>query len=176
MVDFSNPYVEMTTAVVVEDHLRDSFKRWRTINREHNIRLGLVGEITEKDIKSYLPNTDIVVMKSYNEFFTNNPNNVDAIVISAEAGSAWTILHPAYSVVVPEPHIKSYAALAMPLGNSDFEDFVNDWLQMKKTRGIIDKLYGKWILGKKSEQKKARWSIVRDVLHWVDDQEGSETK
>ena len=176
MVNFSNPYVEMTTAVVVEDHLRDSFKRWRTINREHNIRLGLVGEITAKDIKSYLPNTDIVVMKSYNEFFTNNPNNVDAIVISAEAGSAWTILHPAYSVVVPEPHIKSYAALAMPLGNSDFEDFVNDWLQMKKTRGIIDKLYGKWILGKKSEQKKARWSIVRDVLHWVDDQEGSETK
>jgi ABC-type amino acid transport substrate-binding protein len=35
----------------------------------------------------------------------------------------------------------------MLLGTSDFEDFVNDWLQMKKTSGIIDKLYNKWILG-----------------------------
>ena len=81
--------------------------------------------------------------------------SVDAIVISAEAGSAWTILHPAYSVVVPEPHIKAHAALAMPLDDSDFEDFVNDWLEMKKTSGIIDKLYEKWILGKKVEKKSS---------------------
>jgi hypothetical protein len=33
------------------------------------------------------------------------------------------------------------------------ENFVNDWLQLKKTRGIIDNLYDKWILGKEAAQK-----------------------
>jgi len=164
MVNFSNPYIDMITAVVVKDHRRHKFKRWRLIDKELNIRLGVVGKGRVIDTKPYLPNTDIVLMKSYSEFFTNNPNNIDAIVISAEAGSAWTILHPAYSVVVPEPYIKAHAALAMPLGGTDFERFVNDWLQIKKTSGIIDNLYEKWILGKKLEQKKPRWSIGRDVF------------
>ena len=163
-VNFSNSYIDMTTAVVVKDHRRHEFKKWRLIDKALNIRLGVVGKGRARDTKPYFPNTDIVLMKSYSEFFTNNPNNVDAIVISAEAGSAWTILHPAYSVVVPEPHIKAHAALAMPLDGSDFEDFVNDWLEIKKTSGIIDKLYEKWILGKKVEKKKQRWSIGRDVF------------
>ena len=41
---------------------------------------------------------------------------------------------------------------------------VDDWLQLKKTSGFIDKLYDKWILGKGAEQKKPRWSIGRNVL------------
>jgi ABC-type amino acid transport substrate-binding protein len=78
--------------------------------------------------------------------------------------------------VVPEPHVKAHAGLAMALGDSDFGDFVDDWLELKKTSGLISKLYDKWILGKSEDQKKPRWSIIRDVLHWVDGQEKSETK
>jgi hypothetical protein len=35
---------------------------------------------------------------------------------------------------------------------------------MNQTNGIIDKLYNKWILGTKVEQKKGRWSIGRDLF------------
>jgi Na+/H+-dicarboxylate symporter len=161
---FSNPYINMTTAVVVDDHRRKEFKSWRLIDKEHIIRLGVVGERRAKGVKRYLPNSEIVLLETYSEFFKDNPKDVDALVISAEAGSAWTILYPAYSVVVPEPHLKSNAALAIPLGDSDFGGFVNNWLQMKQTSGIIDKLYNKWILGTKVEQKKGRWSIGRDLF------------
>ena len=162
--NFSNPYMNITTALVVKDYQRDKFKSWRMIDKERINRLGVVGEGRVKRVKSFLTNTDIVMMESFSEFFTDNPKEVDAIVISAEAGSAWTILYPSYSVVVPEPHIKANVALAMPLGLSDFEGFVNDWLEMEKTRGIINKFYDKWILGKKVETKKPRWSIGRDVF------------
>jgi Na+/H+-dicarboxylate symporter len=164
VVNFSNPYLDLTTAVVVKDHRRHQFKSWRWIDKKLNIRFGVVGKGRAIGLQLYFPNSDIVLMKSYSEFFTGNPNNVDAIVISAEAGSAWTILYPAYSVVVPEPHIKAQAAFAMPLDDSDFEDFINDWLHMKKSHGIIDNLYKKWILGKKVEKKRQRWSIGRDVF------------
>ena len=162
--NFSNPYMNMTTAVVVEDYRRNEFKSWRLIDNKHNTRVGVVGEKRAKNVKRYLPNTEIVLLETYREFFTNNPKGVDTLVISAEAGSAWTILYPVYSVVVPEPHLKANAAFAMPLATLDFEDFVNDWLQMGQTSGIIDKLYNKWILGVKVEQKKARWSIGRDLF------------
>jgi ABC-type amino acid transport substrate-binding protein len=104
------------------------------------------------------------LLNTYGEFFTNNADRVDAVVISAEAGSAWTILYPDYSVVVPEPHIKSHAAIAILLDDPVFEDYINDWLQLKKTSGRIDELYQKWILGKKSEDQKQRWSIGRNVF------------
>nr|NIS54148.1 amino acid ABC transporter substrate-binding protein [Phycisphaerae bacterium] len=136
MVNFSNPYMSMTTAVVVKDHRRNKFKSWRAIDKEPNTRIGVVGKSRAKDVKRYLPNTDLVLLETYSDFFTDNPKEVDALVISAEAGSAWTILYPAYSVVVPEPHLKANAALAAPLVTSDFEAFLNDWLQMKQPRGI----------------------------------------
>lgn len=165
-VNFSNPYIDLTAAVVVEDYRRHEFKSWREIGKEHHIRLGVVGKNMAKDVQGYLPNTNIVLMKSTGEFFKDNPENLDAIITTAEAGSAWTILYPAYSVVVPKPYLKAHAAFAMPSSDTDFENFVNDWLQMEKTRGVIDNLYDKWILGKEKEQKKLRWSIGRDVFGW----------
>ena len=162
--NFSDPYMNMTAAVVVEDYRRHEFKNWRSIDEKLNIRLGVIGEKRAEAVKRILPNTDVVLLETYREFFTENPKGVHALVISAEAGSAWTIIYPSYSVVVPEPHIKAHAGLVMPLGDSDFGDFVDDWLKVKKTSGFIDKLYDKWILGKSEEQKKLRWSIGRDVL------------
>jgi ABC-type amino acid transport substrate-binding protein len=174
--NFSEPYMNITRSVVVEDYRRHKFKTWHSIDEKLTTSLGVVGENRAEDIKRSLPNTDIVILETYREFFTDNPKEVGGLIISAEAGSAWTIIYPSYSVVVPEPHIKAHAGLAMPLGDSDFGDFVDDWLELKKTSGLINTLYDKWILGKSEEQKKPRWSIIGDVLHWVDGQEKSKTK
>jgi len=162
--NFSEPYMSITNALVVEDYRRHKLKTWRSVDEKRIIRLGVVGEGRVKNVKHSLPNADIVLLETYREFFTDNPKGVHALVISAEAGSAWTIIYPSYSVVVPEPHIKAHAGLAMPLGDSDFGDFVDDWLKLKKTSGFINTLYDKWILGKSGEQKKPRWSIGRDVF------------
>jgi len=169
-VNFSVPYINITRAVVVEDYRRHEFKRWRTIDDEHLVRLGVVGELRTVNVKSDLPNTDIVSLDSYREFFTVNPKGVDALVISAEAGSAWTIVYPSYTVVVPEPYKKAHAGLVMPLGDSVFGNYVDDWLELKKTSGFIDRLYDKWILGKSSKDEKPRWSVMRNVLHWGEEQ------
>jgi Na+/H+-dicarboxylate symporter/ABC-type amino acid transport substrate-binding protein len=162
--DFSNPYIDMNTALVAKDHLRNKLKSWRFIDEKLNIRLGVVGERRAKNVKQYLMNTEIVVLETYSEFFTDNPKEVDALVISAEAGSAWTILYPSFSVVLPEPHQKAYAAFATPMAPSNLEGFLNDWLQMKQKSGHIDKLYNKWILGEEVEQKQGRWSMGRDLF------------
>ena len=100
--------------MVIEDYRRHKFKTWREIDEKLITRLGVVGEKRAKDVKRALPNTDVEPLETYREFFTDNPKGVGALVISAEAGSAWTIIYPSFSVVVPKPHIKAHAGLAMP--------------------------------------------------------------
>jgi hypothetical protein len=47
-------------------------------------------------------------------------------------------------------------------------DFVNTWLELKQADNTIDELFEHWILGKAAERKEPRWSVVRDVLGWMD--------
>jgi Na+/H+-dicarboxylate symporter/ABC-type amino acid transport substrate-binding protein len=162
--NFSNPYISLTGAVVVEDHRRYEFDSWYKIDEELITRLGVVGKESADHVKSKLPNTDVVLLETYSDFFNVNEKSLDGLVISAEAGSAWTILYPAYSVVVPEPQGKRYAALAIPFGNLQFENYINDWLKMKQASGVIDSLYSKWILGQEAKQKQVRWSLGRNVF------------
>jgi hypothetical protein len=42
------------------------------------------------------------------------------------------------------------------------------WVELKRRDRTIDALYGHWILGKQAVKRQPRWSIMRNMLHWVD--------
>ena len=95
--------------------------------------------------------------------------SADAVVMPAERGSVLSLLHPKYTVVVPAPGIVKIP-LAYPVTRRDheFAAFLNTWIELKRRDGTIDALYSHWILGKQASKRKPRWSIMRDVLGWVD--------
>ena len=94
---------------------------------------------------------------------------MDAVLFTAERGSVWTILHPQFAVVVPGPGTVG-VPLAYPVARHDMEmaSFVSTWINLKKNDGTIDGLFDYWIMGKNAGPSGQRWSIIRDVLHWVD--------
>jgi proton glutamate symport protein len=89
--------------------------------------------------------------------------------LPAERGSAWTLMYPRFSVVVPEP-ATIRIPLAYPLGRDDraFETFINTWIELKRKDRTIADAYEHWILGRSAERPTRRWSIIRDVFHWVE--------
>jgi ABC-type amino acid transport substrate-binding protein len=93
---------------------------------------------------------------------------MDALVIHAESGAAWTLLYPDYSVVNPLQHRDS-APLSMAVGGFDLvlEETLNTWITLQKMNGTMDRLFDHWIQGKEFGSHKPRWCILRDVLHWV---------
>jgi ABC-type amino acid transport substrate-binding protein len=109
-----------------------------------------------------------VTLNSVTEFFEQWGDKLDAFVFSAEAGSAWSLLHPAYTVAIPQPDVLT-APLAYPLarGDQEFAAFLNLWIELKKQDKTIPALYDYWILGKNAVPRERRWSLVRNVLHWV---------
>ncbi|MEO2175620.1 MAG: hypothetical protein ABGY96_16130 [bacterium] len=54
------------------------------------------------------------------------------------------------------------------MADPEWERFVSTWLVLKKKDGTVDRLYSHWILGGGALTKEPQWSIIRDVLHWVD--------
>ena len=58
--------------------------------------------------------------------------------------------------------------LAIAKGDYIFLEYLNHWLTLQKTSGAVAKQFDYWILGKTARRKTPRWSIIRNVLHWVD--------
>ncbi|MBW2552497.1 MAG: sodium:dicarboxylate symporter, partial [Deltaproteobacteria bacterium] len=84
-------------------------------------------------------------------------------------GSAWTLAYPQYSVVVPQPDVvRVPVAFPMRAGDERLRQFVNHWIEIRRRNGTLDRLYEHWILGRSPEADSRRWSVLRDVLHWVD--------
>ena len=80
-----------------------------------------------------------------------------------------TLLHPNFQVVLPRPSaVRQPLAFAVARSNEEFSQFLSQWIVLKKRGGDIDELFNHWILGRGAKSQRPRWSVIRDVLHWVD--------
>jgi hypothetical protein len=86
----------------------------------------------------------------------------------AELGAVWTLLYPQFSLVSPTPVLFVDVGYAVARGEVDLANYFNAWLAGAKNQGIIDALYRYWMLGQVDKTQPPRWSIIRDVLHWIE--------
>ena len=94
---------------------------------------------------------------------------VGLFLVPAENGAAWTLLHPEYTVVVPQPSpVKIPSAFGLALDAGDLTGAVNEWVVFATNEGMIQRAYDYWILGQGAEDKQPRWSILRNVLGLLD--------
>ena len=168
---YSQPYLDETLAFVVKDHLREDFSSWARIRRLGTYRVVApnvpyyLAAIRERAPSLQLEVTDdIQTLERGIERGTT-----DALMLPAERGSVMTLLYPQYSVVVPDTDVVKIP-LAYPLArhDQDWAHFINTWIELKRRDGTIDALYRHWILGENAVPHRPRWSVIRDVLHWVE--------
>ena len=165
----SNSYLDETLAFVVPDSARDQFTTWQVIRSRPSITIAVpdVPYYVEK-VRSLVPNATIRPVDDVTTVLESPSTDVDGVALPAERGSAWTLIYPAYSVVVPEPGAVK-VPLAYPIARQDrrFGEFVNTWIELKRKDGTLDELFRYWILGQDRGGRRPRWSIIRNVLHWV---------
>jgi ABC-type amino acid transport substrate-binding protein len=165
---FSIPYMNTTMALVVPDHQRERFATIDSIQAQAGLVVAALGlPYYLSVIERHFPGIDMVAISSPRKFFTAPPGTFDALLYSAEGGSAWTLVYPSFSVVVPKPsHGAASLALALPLDAPQLKAYVDTWLQLKRQEGFIDELSEYWIQGQGAKRREPRWSIMRDVLGW----------
>ena len=167
---FSRPHLQSTLGLVVPDHTRSRFDTNEELKALENVRLAAINlPYYSRFVKRHLPNVEIEPLDSAREFFKAEDGRFDALLYSAEAGSAWTLVYPRFSVVVPKPRtVTAPMALGLPLQAPGLYTFVDTWLQLQLQSGVIERLHSYWILGEGATPEEPRWSVIRNVLGWVD--------
>lgn len=170
-MNLSAPYLTDTIAFIVKDHRRHEFN---SLEARAQLKSPVIGDFVHIQdyasfVQKYFPKAEIVPIDNINEFFNNEAGNVDAIMSTAQRGASYSLLHPDFTVVLPQPELIS-VPIAYPLSYQNLvsSSFINTWISLKKLDGTIDTLYDYWILGKNAAPGRPRWSIIRDVLHWVE--------
>ena len=128
-----------------------------------------------KGLKKLYPNAEVVMLDTPIDFFEKNIPDLDAMLSTAEGGSAWTLLYPKYHAVVikPETH-KIPLAYPIAAGDRVLADIINKWIYLAKDSPSFKRKYDYWIMGVGAEEEKPRWSIMRNVLGWGLDKEEKE--
>jgi ABC-type amino acid transport substrate-binding protein len=115
-----------------------------------------------------IPYAKIVRLDRYEAFLDGRMPEICALFTTAETGSALTLLHPSYSVVIPADLKITIPCVFVLSGNdAPTKQFLNDWIILRQKNGILDRLYDHWILGKTAERHGPHWSVLRNVLGWV---------
>jgi Na+/H+-dicarboxylate symporter len=169
--DFSASPMDLTLGFLVPDYRRKEFSSLQSVRRIPDLKLGVVQSDTalHRLIEASFPRVDIVSVQSPRKFLEGNHPDLDAIAYSVEGGSAWSLLYPAYAVSVPQPlMIKLSAGYPLPKHDEEWNRFVSEWVRVKQKEGTISALFNHWIMGTGANDETPRWSIIRNVLHWVE--------
>ena len=104
---------------------------------------------------------------SQEDFFEENFPNLDAFIMSAEEGSAWTLLYPSFTTVVPKPDIiKVPVGYPITGGDQELADLISNWITLVKGGREFRDRFDYWIKGEGAEPREPRWSIVRNIFGW----------
>jgi ABC-type amino acid transport substrate-binding protein len=169
VMQLSTPYLDETVAFVVRDADRRRFETWDSIRATEGLTLAIPNVPYYVDmLRARLPRARLETAVTIESLFGSGELRADAIALPAERGSAWTLRYPQLSVVIPTPGlVKIPLAYATPPGEPELSSFLNTWLELKRRDGTVDDLYQYWILGRDAVASGPRWSIIRDVLGWV---------
>ena len=170
---FTSPYLKMRSALIVKDFQKKSFQNVEKIGRMEKLRIAVTPQNSfaeRKLLRRYFPQAELVELGNVKSFFLEN-DVADALLTTDIIGKTWALLYPAYGVVVPEPYLSVYN-IAYPIpetqGALEFLKYLNDWLLLQEANGERQRQYEYWISGETPERHRPRWSIIRNVLHWVD--------
>jgi ABC-type amino acid transport substrate-binding protein len=169
-VDYSDPYLDLHLAFLVEDYRRDEFRDLDRVSAREDLRVAALDDpYSLRSAQGILPRATIVPISHPRVFLEKRGEPVDGMIYAAEIASAWSLLYPQYAVVVPEQTLQSLPlAYMLPRNEPELLRFVNDWIQLKRRDRTIGGLYDHWILGRGAARRGPRWSVARDVLGWLD--------
>ena len=172
-VQMSEPYFVATIGLATRDERRHDFDTLEKINSARGLKIGVPLDKSqiEYSLEHYFAGTDVefITIGFWQPFFEGMHSEVDAFVMPAEHAASWSLLHPEYTVVVPQPNpVQVPTAFGLALNSDKLAMVVNEWVVYAKNTGIMDQAYEYWITGKGAKKSEPRWSIMRNVLGWVD--------
>jgi len=163
-MDFSQSYAQQQNVLLVARKRLSEFGNYNAIRSMPSLRLGATGDY-KLVANRYFPEAKQFEEPSFNELLSGE---IDAVIWSKVPAFIWCLSNPDYAVLNLGNILgEFYFAYACKLGALNWAVFLDDWLQLKEQSGFLEEQRNYWLEGKPPASQGIRWSIIRDVLHWV---------
>ncbi|MFV8817634.1 cation:dicarboxylate symporter family transporter [Haliea sp. E17] len=171
LLRLSRPYFTATMGLAVRDDRRDRFQSLYALRHSSGLKIGVPLDSAQirPSMEYYFKGSDVefVTVEFWDTFFRGELPELDGFLLPAEHASAWTMVHPHYTVVVPQPNpVRVPTGFAMAFDAGPLVDVVNEWVLFADEAGQVRTQYEHWILGDGTQSREPRWSIMRNVLGW----------
>jgi ABC-type amino acid transport substrate-binding protein len=166
---FTDPTVTVHLAFVVPDGKKDEFTQLDDVRKMDGLRVAVYNNTALVPVaQQLLPRATIVPIDAKEEFFEQK--KADALMIPAEEGYTLTLQYPFFDVAIVKPYDSYLMTYGYPVAKGSSESYLlalNYWIRMEKDYGLLDKKYNYWVLGEIPGSVEPRWSVVRNVVHWI---------
>jgi Na+/H+-dicarboxylate symporter/ABC-type amino acid transport substrate-binding protein len=166
---FTDPTVTVHLAFVVPDGRKEAFKQLDDVQKMDGLKVAVYNNTALVPVaQQLLPRATLVPIESKEEFFVHG--KADALMIPAEEGYILSLQYPFFDVAIIEPYDSYLMMYAYPVARNSSDSYLlalNYWIRMEKDYGMLQKKYDYWVLGKIPGSVEPRWSVVRNVFHWV---------
>jgi len=165
-LDFTNSYMTVTLALVAKDHQIKKYRETAEIRKMEGVRIAVLeGSAYKTEVEKSVLDVQFIEVKALDEFYKGE-TDADVLLTSAEQGAAYCMVYPDFDTVVPKPELHR-DTLAYVIAKNDlaFSKYLNEWMAIKKEKGVIDNLRGYWIFGEEIEYENPRWNIWDNVIN-----------
>lgn len=164
---YTQPIMNLTTALIVQNHRKHEFSDYSSFGSNTHLNLATMDHYPRLDyLKHHLPDIKITKINNPKLFFnTEGQQHFDGYITSLEEGMTLVMLHPKYTVTYDPSKLHRFPiGYAVHNDNLELQAMLNSWIDILKSTGRIKKLYDYWIQGEGAETKKPRWSILENIL------------
>ena len=164
-MSFSDTYSDQNFNLIVPIKNKNLFADLDVVQQQKNLVIGAGGAY-----KRALSNFPNAITRQGDWETELEAGTVDAWVSSHIISIVWCLNHPGFVIQEYGGQMgKCYFAYPVRQDSLKFLRFINNWIKLKIQDNFYQKQYDYWIMGKSSQtHQKIRWSIIRNVLHWVE--------
>ena len=165
----SRPYIQTSPALLARSSIAKKLLTRTSIQEQTGLRVACEDSPALLPLAAVLfPNEKPVILQSYQDLLVDP--SLQVAPWSLLEARAFALAHPGFTAVVPEgvgsPFLLAYF---MAPGAGTFQRYLDHWIDVQHENGFEQKQRRYWIEGIQTDKRQPRWSILRNVLHWVDE-------
>lgn len=169
-VDFTDLYYHSNLSLIVRDDIASHFYSIEEILQRKKLKVAVIDdpEIIRIARWNFLEN-QIVLLDNYH--MLPKQKEIDAALWTQEITEAWVTIHPGYASIIPHGMLPNWPLAMAYMINKEstgLKEFLNYWMKLPDIEDFNNKQYRQWLLRQPLNKEQPRWSVLHNVLHWVD--------
>lgn len=143
---YSQPYFYLAFVPVVQKKDLEKFSDWADFDQSDIRVAATLGTVQEKMVKTFFPNAEHIVIEApARDFQELLARRADVSVTSnVEAATLVEKFKQLAIVPVKEPRKPTPIAMLLPQDDQVWINYINHWVELKKTQGFFDEVARKW--------------------------------